>query len=172
MVEIFYTQEQIPTDEDILSFWEMIFAPEQTVWDYEVDHAFIQKTDQEILSLFRNTVLTRDANHAFWAREYNQIIGMAAINGFTELSKQHCAELGFSVRLEHRRRGIGYQLVCAVINKAQESGFKRLESSCFADNIPAIHLLRKANFVLEGTQIGAIQKQKQLRDICLFGKLL
>jgi hypothetical protein len=47
------TKDQALSDDDILSFWEMMFSPEQTRWDHEDNAAYAQKPAAEILSLFR-----------------------------------------------------------------------------------------------------------------------
>ncbi len=171
-MEIIDISEHPPTDADILSFWEMIFAPDQTQWDYEEDLALAQKPEEEILQFFRDQILTRDTNHAFWVRADGHIVGMAGLERFTEPSKAHCAELGFGVRTAYQRQGIGYALVCAALEKARDLGLRRIECSCFANNVPAIRLLEKAGFHNEGLRMGAIQKHGELRDIRLFGQLL
>jgi RimJ/RimL family protein N-acetyltransferase len=171
-VEIIDIKEHPPDDVDILSFWEMMFAPDQIAWDYDENQSMAEKPDHEILRFFRETVLPREMNDAFWARADGLIVGMAGIDRFTEPSKAHCAELGFGVRQAYQRRGIGYQLVIAALKKARALGLKRVECSCFADNAAAIHLLEKTGFHDEGLRIGAIQKRGRLRDIRLFGLIL
>ena len=172
MAEILYLRDRVPTDAEILSFWRMVFGPDQTRWDYEENQHLVKMPDDEVVQFYRSKVSSRETSHAFWAREDCEIVGMAGMNRFTEPSKRHCAELGFGVREDCRRRGIGYQLICAVLGKAREIGLKRIECSCFADNVAAIGLLCKAGFRVEGIRIGAILKQEQLRDIRLFGLLL
>jgi RimJ/RimL family protein N-acetyltransferase len=172
MVEIFSPQDKVLTDVEILSFWEMMFSPDQMRWDYEDNTAYEQKTDAEILDLYRTKIMPRTATIAYWARADGLIVGMASLNCFTDTSKAHCAELGFSVRKAYHRRGIGYRLVCAVIQKAREAGLKRIECSSFADNVASMALLRKAGFREEGVRTGAIWKDGVPRDIRLFGRLL
>jgi RimJ/RimL family protein N-acetyltransferase len=172
VLELFSPQEQIPTDEDILSFWRMISASDQTQWDYEDNEEVYRKSDEEVIRFFRSKVLTRTTTLAYWARDDGQIVGMASIRRFTDPARKHCGELGFSVRQSHQRRGIGHQLVVAVISKAREADLQRIESSCFADNKPAVKLLRKTCFREEGLRVGAVNKQGRLRDIREFGLLL
>ncbi len=161
MIEIFDPRSHSLTDDDILSFHKMIHAPDQTEWDYE-----------EVIQFFRGNFLPRQNNHAFWAKADGQIVGMVGINRFEASARAHCAELGFGVAEKYQRQGVGYQLVGKVIDTARAIGLKRLEAECFADNMRAIALLRKAGFNEEGVRVGAIQKRGVLRDIRLFGLLL
>ena len=172
MTDILYTRDRVLSDDEILSFWQMIFAPAQRRWDFEDNSEYAQWPAEKVIHFFRNTVLVRETGHAYWARKDGQIIGMASLNQFTEPAKIHCAELGFSVRESYQRCGIGYQLVCAVLDKARTVGLARIECSCLADNAPAIGLLCKAGFRQEGLRIGAIWKCGQFRDIHEFGLLL
>jgi RimJ/RimL family protein N-acetyltransferase len=171
-IEIFSPQEQIPTDEEILSFWRMMSSPDQTKWDYEDNEAFYSQPDEEVVRFFRSKALTRTTALAYWARDDGQIVGMAGIHRFADPSREHCGELGFSVRQTYQRRGIGHCLVLVVLRKAREAGVERIESSCFADNEPAVGLLLKAGFREEGLRVGAIKKTGRLRDIREFGLLL
>ena len=69
-------------------------------------------------------------------------------------------------------KGIGYRLVCAVLERAGAVGLKGVEAECLAENRPVTGLLRKAGFVEEGLRRSAIQKQGEYRDVRLFGLLL
>lgn len=169
MIEIFNTQDQIPSDSEILSFWDMMFSPAQMRWDYDDNTAYAQKTNAEILDMYHTKIMPRTNTIAYWARTKSIIIGMASLNRLTKPSKAHCAELGFSVREAYQRQTIGYRLVSAVIKKACEVGVKRIECSCFADNVASIALLHKTGFYEEGLRLGAIRKEGDYRDIRLFG---
>ena len=171
-LEVFSPQEQIPTDEDILSFWRMMSTPGQTRWDYEDNHEFYQKPGHEVIQFFRGKALSRATALSYWARENGQIVGMASIDRFTAPSREHSGELGFGVRKAYQRRGIGYQLVRAALDRAEREGLRRVECSCFAHNRPAVGLLLRAGFREEGQRIGAIQKYGQLFDVREFGLLL
>jgi len=169
MIEIIDPRSYSLTDDDILSFHQMICAPDQTEWDYEEPS---EESNEEVIQFFRERFLPRQNNHAFWAKADGQIVGMVGINRFETSARAHCAELGFKVAEKYQRQGIGYQLVCKVIDIARAIELKRLEAGCFADNTRAIALLRKAGFKEEGVRVGAIQKRGVLRDIRLFGLLL
>lgn len=171
MLEIIYVRREPPTDEEILSFDEMISSPGQTKWDYEETKEELGKSPDEVIKFFREKVLAQERNHGFWARMDRQIVGFAGINVFKEPHRSHCAELGFGIRKDYQRRGIGYQLVRTAIDKARELNLNRLEADCFADNVATIALLRKAGFNEEGMRVGAVRKKGSLRDVRLFGLL-
>ena len=172
MIEIIYVRRQPPTDDEILSFDEMMSSVDQTKWDYEEKKEGPEKSPDEVIKYFREKVLAQKRNHGFWARMDRQIVGLAGINVFKESFRSHCTELGFGVKNDYQRRGIGYQLVCRAIDKARELNLKRLEAECFADNVAAIALLSKAGFNEEGVRVDAVEKKGSLRDVCLFGLLL
>lgn len=169
MLEIIYVRHRPPTDKEILSFDEMVGSPDQTMWDYEETEERPGKPQDEIIRFFREKVLTQERNHGFWARMDRQIVGFAGINVFKKSFRSHCAELGFGVRKEYQRRGIGCQLVRRAIDKARELNLERLEADCFADNVAAIALLSKAGFKQEGMRVHAVKKEGSLRDVRLFG---
>lgn len=169
MLEIIYVRHQPPTDKEILSFDEMMGSPDQTMWDYEKTEERLAKSQDETIRFFRDRVLTQERNHGFWARIDGQIVGFAGINVFKKSFRSHCAELGFGVRKEYQRRGIGYQLVRRAIDKARELNLERLEADCFADNVAAVALLSKAALKEEGIRVQAVKKEGSLRDVRLFG---
>jgi RimJ/RimL family protein N-acetyltransferase len=170
MTEIAYMRECRLSDEQLISFFEMLCAPDQTEWDYEP--AVFDRSDvaREIRE-FRQRP-SQERNHGFWALDGNRVIGFAGMYQLPELSRQHCAELSFGVAKSFTRQGLGYRLVCAALAKAREIGLRRIEADCFADNLGAIALLRKAGLQEEGVRVGAMMKEGRLRDIRLFGLTL
>jgi RimJ/RimL family protein N-acetyltransferase len=141
MIEIVYTREYSFSDEQLISFFEMMSAPDQAQWDY--DPAVFDRSDvAKELREFRERP-GQDRNHGFWAMDGNRVIGMVGINQFSEPSRRHCAEMGFGVARDYARQGLGYRLVCAALDKARAIGLRRIEADCFAHNLAAIALLRK-----------------------------
>lgn len=134
-------------------------SPDQIMWDYEETEDRPGKSEDEIIRFFRERVLTQERNHGFWARIDRQILGFAGINVFKKSFRSHWAELGFGVRKEYQRRGMGYQLVRRAIDKAQELNLERLEAECFADNVVAIALLSKTGFKEESMRVHAVTKE-------------
>ena len=173
MIEIVYINEYQPTDEQIISFFELLSSPQQRQWDFEQDPPFVHMPNAQRIKLYhRPNDLRRGTNHGFWALDGQQVAGMAGVNVFAEPHRRHCGDLGFGVASEYQRQGIGFRLVQAAISKARQLGLRRLEAGTLAENIPSIGLLRKAGFVCEGLQVGMIYKDGQLRDVRLFGLML
>ena len=59
MIEVFCPKDVTLTDAQILSFWEMMFAPDQTEWDYEDTSTSAQKPPDQVLHFFRETLVGR-----------------------------------------------------------------------------------------------------------------
>jgi RimJ/RimL family protein N-acetyltransferase len=162
-----------PTDADIISWHEMMSAPDQLLWEYDESWAKEPTTPQKQIDSFRERrVKQRGENYPLWAIADGRVVGMIGINRFTDAPRRHGAELGFGVIAEFARQGIGRRLVTAAIGKARELGLKRLEAECLGDNAACIGLLRACGFAEEGLRIGAICKDGKLRDQRLFGLTL
>jgi len=172
MLEIFCLRDRTPTDEEIVSFFHMVFAPDQTAWNFEEEQEIWTMPDAEFVEFFKEKPSKRDNNYGYWAKIDGRIVGMAGLNQYEDEPRSHCAELGFGVSEKYQRQGIGYRLVCTAIKRARVEGLKRIESCCFAINTRAIGLLTKAGFADEGLRKGAIQKNGKLYDLRMFGLML
>jgi putative acetyltransferase len=162
-----------PTDVEIVSWYEMMTAPDQLLWEYDVSWAKKPTTPEKEIKAFRQRRFEqRGKNHPFWAFARGKVVGMIGLNRFDAPARGHCAELGYGVAAAFTRRGIGSRLFAAAIEKAQEVGVKRLEVDCFEDNAASIALIRKFGFQEEGLRIGAICKDGKLRNMSLFGLML
>jgi RimJ/RimL family protein N-acetyltransferase len=170
MIEIVYMREYRLSDQELISFFEMMSAPDQAEWDYEP--AVFDRSDvPRELREFRQRP-GQERNHGFWALDGNRVIAFAGAYQLPELSQRHCAELSFGVAKSFTRQGLGYRLVCAALAKAREIGLRRIEADCFSDNVAAIALLRKAGFHKEGVRVGATVKDGRIRDVRLLGLIL
>jgi RimJ/RimL family protein N-acetyltransferase len=162
-----------PSDQQILSFVELLRAPDQLDWEYDPSWAQKESSPQEEIEDFhKRRRERRGPNHPLWAIAGGRVVGMIGINRRKEPCRNHCGELGFGVLKDFARRGIGYRLVMAAIAKARQIGLKRLEADCLADNEASAALLRKCGFREEGVRIGAIGRDGRLRDERMFGLIL
>ena len=162
-----------PADAEIVSWYELLTASDHLLWEYDVSWAREPTTMQREIETFRaRRNRHRGVNYPIWAMTNGQVVGMIGLNRHQEAARQHCGELGCGVAAAFARRGLGGRLLRAALQKARQLGLQRLEADCFADNVASITLLRKDGFQAEGLRVGAIGKDGQLRDQCLFGLLL
>lgn len=98
-----------------------------------------------------------------------RITGLVSIVGGRYERTRHLGELQLLVAAPHRRSGIGRGLLEEALIRARATGvLRKVSASVFADNSPAISLLRSMGFVDEGRRIG----QYRERDGRLRGDLL
>ncbi len=84
--------------------------------------------------------------------EAELIVGHAALfNTHTSLRRMHARGLGITVAADWQGRGVGEQLMSALINWADNwAGVMRIELTVFADNVQAIKLYERYGFAKEG----------------------
>ena len=83
----------------------------------------------------------------------DRIIGMASVDTFPHKPRRrHAGVIGISVHEEWQGKGIGKELMRAIIDFADNwLNLTRLELEVYADNEAAIHLYERFGFEYEGT---------------------
>ncbi|HEY1553489.1 MAG TPA: GNAT family N-acetyltransferase [Kofleriaceae bacterium] len=84
----------------------------------------------------------------------------------------HVGVLGMSVRLAHRRRGIGRALLAEAIAWAPAAGITRLELYVYARNTAAIALYERAGFLHEGRRRGYVREGDAYLDDLVMARLV
>ncbi|MCW5659664.1 MAG: GNAT family N-acetyltransferase [Burkholderiaceae bacterium] len=81
------------------------------------------------------------------------LVGNAGLNPVGQaLRRRHAMGLGIAVASDWRRRGVGSQLLAALLDTADRwLGCLRIELTVYTDNAAAIALYRKFGFEVEGT---------------------
>jgi putative acetyltransferase len=81
------------------------------------------------------------------------LVGNAGLNPVgTALRRRHAMHLGITVAKEWQGRGVGTQLMAALLDAADRwLGCLRIELTVYTDNAGAIALYRKFGFAVEGT---------------------
>lgn len=171
-VSIFSPQNREPSDEQILSFWRLVFSSDQLRWNPDDSPELAQWDDQRVLRFYRGNLANRPNQWGFWAARDNIVVGYVGLRIPSEHSRSHCGELGFGVAQPYQRQGIGLRLLAAVEALAIKKGLHRLECSCFAANVAAIRLLLKVGFTEEGRKRDSVRTGETYSDQILFGKLL
>ena len=79
------------------------------------------------------------------AKDNGRIIGNASLSRLPR-RMSHRGELGVSVIKEYWNRGVGGQLIKAILDFARESSFEVIDLEVRSDNARAIHLYEKFGF--------------------------
>jgi putative acetyltransferase len=99
------------------------------------------------------------AGHTLVAIAETQLVGVADLFMSTG-RRAHVGGIGLVVRDDYQGRGIGSQLMAALVDLSDRwLNLRRLELTVYCDNVRAIALYQKYGFEIEGTQ-----RQYALRD--------
>ncbi|WP_396270559.1 GNAT family N-acetyltransferase [Ideonella sp.] len=92
-----------------------------------------------------------EGGRIFVAECGDDVLGMVTLEvALGNWFRRHVGALGLCVHPEHRRRGIGRQLLSFALDEANEIGLARVELTVWSDNTSAIGLYESAGFAREG----------------------
>ena len=84
----------------------------------------------------------------------------------------HVGAIGMMVRDDWQGKGVGTQLMQAVVDLADKwLNLSRLELGVYPDNQPAIKLYKKFGFQVEGTQIGSAFRDGEYMDTLMMARV-
>jgi putative acetyltransferase len=96
------------------------------------------------------------------------IVGTIHLGALFGPRSRHVAHLGMMVHDQYVGRGIGTQLLVAMLDLADNwLGFHRVELDVMVDNAPAIRLYEKCGFVREGIKHDVVLREGRYVD-CYF----
>ena len=99
------------------------------------------------------------------------VVGAAGFEVFQSPRRRHVANLGMAVAPAYRGRGVGTQLLEAVIDTAERwHGVRRLELEVYADNAAAIALYERHGFEREGLARGYALRDGAYVDALLMAR--
>lgn len=109
--------------------------------------------------------------HSFVAVADGQIVGQAGLHvGSGKL--RHTASLGMMVHDQFQGRGLGRQLLAALLDIADNFlGLVRVELEVFADNARAIGLYEKLGFEHEGRKRKAVWRHGTHGDVLMMARI-
>lgn len=85
------------------------------------------------------------------ALHQDEVIGSATLEQFARVRRSHCGSIGMGVATAWQGRGVGTQLLAALLEVADNwMHLRRVELTVYTDNQPAIALYRKFGFEVEG----------------------
>lgn len=91
------------------------------------------------------------------AETEGKIIGMIQANVPGAAEFRHTCEIGMSVLLQYRNRGIGKKLIQQALEWAHEKRLCIIELEVFSNNRPAISLYSNTGFVEDGRRLNAVR---------------
>lgn len=108
----------------------------------------------------------------FGAEILGKLVGYVSLSRELAARIQHNAVLGLAVLQDHRRQGIGKQLMAQAEEWARFNGLRRLELTVSVQNEPALQLYRSLGFQIEGTKREAFFAEDAYQDEYMMAKLL
>jgi putative acetyltransferase len=102
-----------------------------------------------------------------------EVVGQIGLHTFpNQPRRHHVGAIGMVVRDDWQGKGIGTQLMQAVVDLADKwLNLSRLELGVYPDNEPAIKLYKKFGFQVEGTEIGSAFRDGQYVDALMMARV-
>ena len=137
------------TDNDLQNVYKGLSHPEVIKY-YGISFASLEETKEQ-MSWFSQ--LEKDETGIWWAIESIENQEFCGAIGFNNLNKQHKrAEIGFWLLPESWKKGIISEVLPTVCDYAFESlGLHRVEAQVETENLACLNIMKKNNFLFEGT---------------------
>ena len=101
-----------------------------------------------------------------------EVVGNLGLHSAGRARRRHAAGIGMSVRDDWQRRGVGTALLQAAIDLADNwLNYVRLELTVYTDNVAAMALYRKFDFVVEGTLVAYAYRNGRYIDAYSMARL-
>jgi len=102
-----------------------------------------------------------------------EVVGQIALQTFPNRPRRnHVGSIGMIVRDDWQGKGIGTQLMQAVVDLADKwLNLSRLELGVYPDNEPAIKLYKKFGFQVEGTEICSAFRDGQYVNVLMMARI-
>ena len=111
-----------------------------------------------------------DDNLFLLAKAGTEVVGTLTFSRHRKTERRHCGEFGMSVHPDYRRNGIGTRLISELESWAKKKGLLKIELEAWSNNVPAICMYNKLEYLVEGVRKGAILRDGKLYDILLMAK--
>lgn len=108
------------------------------------------ESEADFIDLFSQS----DNSTIFLVFKKQQLIAFMGVAGGTANRKRHCADIFLGVQKSAWGKGVGWQLMQALLAWSATTSLQRLALSVAVDNKKAIALYHKAGFEIEGVKKG------------------
>ena len=126
--------------------------------------AFLQAPPKEQTFEYYENVLQHDHAH-FVALQGQRVVGWCDALPVAGETRSHITVLGVALLPQARHRGLGAQLMQAVIPKVWHKGFTRIELTVRTDNLNALALYKRQGFAVEGTHRNGGRINSEYHDV-------
>ncbi len=126
--------------------------------------------DDEIKFIEKIQKSSNNCMYCVWDKR--KLISVTGFNGIPLKRACHKASLGISILPKYQNLGLGYKLMCVLIDTAKQRGIHRLELDVRVDNPDAIYVYEKAGFVKEGIKKDAFFIDGQYVDLQMMAIIL
>jgi RimJ/RimL family protein N-acetyltransferase len=140
MVEVIYARKEL-----IPSYYECLKS-------VAAERTFIEQIEPfplDQITRFQGGLIAKEGP-VYYAVEDGRVVGWADIFPNENPRLKHRASLGMGILKEYRGKGLGTQLLSAVLKKAKEFGLEKVELTVYKSNSSAVALYEKAGFEHEG----------------------
>lgn len=156
--------------EDSLEFYNFI-----TKLDNEAKYMMYDKDERETSpEEIAELIMAMDESEmsSFIALDKNKIVGyIVAIRELLNRNR-HCASFMMGVLPFYQKQGLGNKLIKEIEAWARENEINRLEATVIDENLPAIKLLEKRGYELEGTKKNSIIIDDEYYNELIYAKIL
>lgn len=97
-------------------------------------------------------------------KDNQRIIGSSSLKFNFQKSLKHKAELGITIHDDYQNMGIGTALLKHIIKVARTKKLKKIQLNVDINNDQAIHLYKKAGFLIEGKLCKESYVNRKYRD--------
>ena len=110
--------------------------------------------------------------HSLVAEVDGEIIGQIGMEVYTRPRRKHVSNLGMAVGEKFQGKGVGSQLLKAMIDLANDwLAVTRIELEVYTDNKAAVELYKNHGFIIEGTAKNYAFRNGEYVDVYLMAKL-
>ncbi|GLK79337.1 GNAT family N-acetyltransferase [Methylopila turkensis] len=150
--------------EDIADIYEIVSQPTFLYWTLALPYESFEAVKRWLEATSpRDLMLVAEVD--------GRVVGASALRPFLG-RRSHAAEFWIGVREEHAGKGLGSQLLAAMIDTADNwLNLSRLEMTVFTDNERAIALYKKFGFEIEGAHKAATFRDGAFVDAYTMARL-
>lgn len=134
----------------------------------EDENILTNDAEQKLLE----SIITSGNSTVFLAYDGTRLIGYMDVIGHVTRRQRHIATLFPGIHADYRHQGIGSELMKTATAWAVNHNIRRLETTVVKENVDALGLFNKFDFITEGTRQKSVLINNAFLDEYYLAKLL